>query len=172
MGRINLGTRPPRDRDEVLEIEAEDVGGTSMVASLLTTLASQHGNAYFWFVARARDPGPPRPAAVLTSATFPATRPSMDDPAAQGAWLAIQRERFDELHRQLVDQGWRPVGPGDPLVVGDLQARRHRPGHPARHRPMNRVSTRIAQLTRSAASRSQGVRMAGEEVSGWISPTR
>ena len=41
-----------------------------------------------------------------------AAGPSMDDPAAQGAWLAIQRERFDELHRQLVDQGWRPVGHG------------------------------------------------------------
>jgi hypothetical protein len=26
--------------------------------------------------------------------------------------LAVQRERFDELHRQLVDQGWRPVGHG------------------------------------------------------------
>jgi len=36
----------------------------------------------------------------------------MDDPAAQGAWSAIQRERFDELHRQLVDEGWRPVGHG------------------------------------------------------------
>jgi hypothetical protein len=55
-----------------------------MVASLLTTIASQHGNAYFRFVARVRNPGPHRPATVMTGATFPATRLSMDDPAAQG----------------------------------------------------------------------------------------
>jgi hypothetical protein len=46
------------DAEELLEIEAQDVGGTSMVASLLTTLASQHGNAYVRFVARLRNPGP------------------------------------------------------------------------------------------------------------------
>jgi hypothetical protein len=100
------------DAEELLEIEAEDVGGTSKVASQLATLASQHGNAYFRFVTRVRNPGPHRPATVMTGATFPATRPSMDDPAAQGAWLEIQRERFGEFHRQLVDQGWRPVGHG------------------------------------------------------------
>ena len=42
------------DQEERLEIEAEDMGGTSLAASLLTTVSSQHGNAYFRFVARAR----------------------------------------------------------------------------------------------------------------------
>lgn len=112
MGTKDLGARPPRDRDVILEIEAEDLGGSSMVASLLTTLASQHGNAYLRFAARLRNPDPQRPATVMTSPTFPATRPSMDHPAEQGAWLAIQRERFDELHRQLVEEGWRPIGRG------------------------------------------------------------
>jgi hypothetical protein len=31
---------------------------------------------------------------------------------AQGAWLDDQRQRFDELHRQLLEEGWRPAGHG------------------------------------------------------------
>ena len=49
-------------QEAVLEVEAEDVGGTSLVASLLTTLASQYGNGYFRFVGRPAAPtraGPP-----------------------------------------------------------------------------------------------------------------
>ena len=42
------------DQEDVLEVEAEDVGGTSLAASLVTTLSSQYGNGYFRFVARAR----------------------------------------------------------------------------------------------------------------------
>lgn len=46
------------DRKDVLEIEVEDFGGTSLAANLATTLASQYGNAYFRFVARARGADP------------------------------------------------------------------------------------------------------------------
>jgi hypothetical protein len=74
------------DQEEVLEIEAQDLGGTSLAASLLTTLSSQDGNGYFRFVARAR--------------------------SAQGAWLDDQRERLQELHQQLLTEGWRPAGHG------------------------------------------------------------
>jgi hypothetical protein len=42
------------DQEDVPEVEAEDVGGTSLVASLVTTLSSQYGNGYFRFVG----PGP------------------------------------------------------------------------------------------------------------------
>jgi hypothetical protein len=94
------------------EIEAEDVGGASLAASLLTTLSTQHGNAYFRFVARAHSADPRWPTYAQAGATFPTTRPSLDDVAAQGAWLETQRERFDELHRQLVQEGWRPAGRG------------------------------------------------------------
>ena len=38
-----------------------------------------------------------------------ATRPSLADVAAQGAWLETQRERFQELHQQLLVEGWRPA---------------------------------------------------------------
>jgi hypothetical protein len=100
------------DREEVLEIEAEDMGGTSLAASLLTTLAGQYGNAYFRFVARARSADPRWPTYAMAGATFPATRPSLDDVGAQGAWLETQRERFQELHQQLLAEGWQPAGHG------------------------------------------------------------
>jgi hypothetical protein len=70
------------DWEDVLEIEAQDVDGISPAASLLSTLSSQHGNGYFRFVAH------------------------------QGAWRETQRERFQELHRQLLAEGWRPAGHG------------------------------------------------------------
>jgi hypothetical protein len=100
------------DREEQLEIEAEDVGGVSLAASLVTILSSQYGNAYFRFIGRARSADPRWPTYAMAGATFPATRPSLDDVAAQGAWLETQRERFEELHRQLVREGWRPAGRG------------------------------------------------------------
>jgi hypothetical protein len=79
---------------------------------LLTTLSSQDGNGTFRFVARARSADPRWPTYAMAGATFPATRPSMDDVRAQGSWLEAQRERFQELHRQLLAEGWRPAGHG------------------------------------------------------------
>ena len=99
-------------QEDVLEIEAEDVGGLSLAASLLTTLSSQYGNGYFRFVARARSADLRWPTYAMAGATFPATRPSLEDVGAQGAWLDTQRERLDELHQQLVAEGWRPAGHG------------------------------------------------------------
>jgi hypothetical protein len=63
-------------------------------------------------VARARSADPRWPAYAMAGATFPATRPSLEDAGAQGAWLETQRERLDELHRQLVAEGWRLAGRG------------------------------------------------------------
>jgi hypothetical protein len=100
------------DQEEVLEVEAEDMGGTSLAASLVTTLSSQYGNAYFRFVARVRSADPRWPTYAMAGATFPATRPSLEDLGAQGAWLETQRERFQELHQQLLAEGWRPAGHG------------------------------------------------------------
>jgi|SRR5829696_3509299 len=99
-------------QEQVLEIEAEDVGGTSPIASLLTTVFSQYGTGTFRFVARPRGAGPWRPAHAVIGATFPGTRPSIEDVAAQGAWVDIQRERFQELHQELVREGWRPADHG------------------------------------------------------------
>ena len=100
------------DGEDVLEIEAQDVDGVSPAASLLSTLSSQYGNGYFRFVARARSADRRWPTYAMAGATFPVTRPSPEDVTAQGAWLETQRERFQELHRQLLAEGWRPAGHG------------------------------------------------------------
>jgi hypothetical protein len=78
----------------------------------LTTLSSRYGNGYFRFLARARSADPRWPTDAMAGATFPVTRPSPEDVAAQGAWLDTQRERFQELHQQLREEGWRPAGHG------------------------------------------------------------
>jgi hypothetical protein len=54
------------------------------------------------FVARTRSADPRWPTYAMAGATFPVTRPSPEDVAAQGAWLATQRERFQELQQQLL----------------------------------------------------------------------
>jgi hypothetical protein len=78
----------------------------------VVTLSSQYGNGYFRFVARAHSGDPRWPTYAMAGATFPGTRPSPADVGAQGAWLDDQRQRFDELHRQLLAEGWRPAGHG------------------------------------------------------------
>jgi hypothetical protein len=100
------------DQEDVLEVEAQDMGGTSLAASVLTTLSSQYGNGYFRFVARAHSADPRWPTYAMAGATFPGTRPSLEDVGAQGAWLDDQRKRFGELHQQLLAEGWRPAGHG------------------------------------------------------------
>jgi hypothetical protein len=54
------------DQEDGLEVEAEDVGGISLAASLVTTMSSQYGNAYFRFVARARSADPRWPTYAMT----------------------------------------------------------------------------------------------------------
>ena len=119
------------DQEDVLEIEAEDVGGISPLASLLTTVFSQYGTGTFRFVARPRGTGPGAPPDAVIGATFPGTRPSIDDVAAQGAWVDIQRERFQELHQQLLRDGWRPAGHG----AHWWSAIYHRPANDKEHTP-------------------------------------
>jgi hypothetical protein len=75
----------------------------------------------------------------MAGATFPATRPSMDDVRAQGSWLESQRGRFQELDRRArpggqgararaggcspaVRWGTHPSGT-DPVDVAELQGR-------------------------------------------------
>jgi hypothetical protein len=86
----------------------------ALAASLVTTLSSQYGNGYFRFVARARSAHLRWPSYAMAGATFPAARPSLEDVATQGAWLETQRERFQELHQQLLAlrAGGRPATGG------------------------------------------------------------
>ena len=99
-------------QEDVLEVEAEDVGGVSLAASLLTTLSSQYGNGYFRFVARARSADPRWPTYAMAGATSPGHPAVAGGRRSSGAWVQTQRERLEELHRQLVAEGWRPAGRG------------------------------------------------------------
>ena len=47
----------------------------------------------------------------MTGASFPAT--GLEDPDGKGAWATEQRARLEELHQQLLREGWRLVGRGD-----------------------------------------------------------
>ena len=64
---------------DVLEVEVEDVGGTSLVSSLLTTLGTQHGVAYHQFVGQARSGDARWPTYAVVGGTFLVMRASLDD---------------------------------------------------------------------------------------------
>jgi menaquinone-dependent protoporphyrinogen IX oxidase len=68
----------------------------------------------------------------MAGATFPATRPSLEDVGVQGAWLESQRDRFQECTGSCWPRGGgrRAMGP---MVVGDLPAAGPRLGYPARY---------------------------------------
>jgi hypothetical protein len=65
---------PLTEERDTLEIQLEDAGGTSAVASLLSTLGSQLGNAYYRFVGRAHSADPRWPTYAILGKTFPAPR--------------------------------------------------------------------------------------------------
>jgi hypothetical protein len=102
---------PVTDQEDELEIEAEDLGSTSLPARLLTTVFTQYGTPYYRFVGRARSADPRWPTYQVTGASFPAT--GLDDPSGKGAWAEEQRARLDELHQQLLREGWRLAGRGE-----------------------------------------------------------
>jgi hypothetical protein len=118
------------DQEDVLEIQAEDVGGISLAASLLTTLSSQYGNGYFRFVARARSADPRWPTYAMAGATFPALgrRWRMWPPRALG-W------RPSGNGSTSCTSGWSPRVGGrramGPIVVGHLPTTGPGLGHPA-----------------------------------------
>jgi hypothetical protein len=102
---------PVTDQEDELEIEAEDLASTSLPARLWTTLLTQYGTGYYRFVGRARSADPRWPTYQVTGASFPAT--GLEDPSGKGAWATEQRARLDELHQQLLREGWRSAGRGD-----------------------------------------------------------
>jgi hypothetical protein len=102
---------PVTDKQDELEVEVEDLGATSLPARLLTSLVTQYGTSYFRFVGRARSADSRWPTYRAIGASFPAT--GLDDPSGKGAWAEEQRGRLEELHQQLLREGWRPAGHGD-----------------------------------------------------------
>ena len=102
---------PVTDQEDELEIEVEDIGATSLPARLWTTLVTQYGTRYCRFVGQARSADARWPTYRATGASFPAT--GLEDPSGKGAWATEQRGRLEELHQQLLREGWRLVGRGD-----------------------------------------------------------
>jgi hypothetical protein len=80
-------------------------------ARLWTTLVTQYGTGYYRFVGRARSADRRWPTYQVTGASFPAT--GLEDPSGKRARAGEQRARLEELHQQLLREGWRPVGRGD-----------------------------------------------------------
>jgi hypothetical protein len=89
-----------------LQIELEDVGGTSWWKSLLATRSSQYGNAYPRFVGRVD--GEVR----YTSSTFPVPR-TFGTLIPQEEWAPEMRQALEELRRDLDRDGWVRVGRGE-----------------------------------------------------------
>jgi hypothetical protein len=97
---------------DVLETGVEDVGGTSLISSLLTTLGTQHGVAYYRFVGQAHSGDARWPTYRVVGGTFPVMNTSLDDLQAHGAWVTTIQEQLGELRQRLAAEGWRPAGTG------------------------------------------------------------
>jgi hypothetical protein len=88
-----------------LQIELEDLAGTSWWAGELATLASQSGNAYLRFV------GVVDGHRQYRSATFPAPR-TLGTPPPQEAWTPGMTKGLQDLRREIENEGWLEAGQG------------------------------------------------------------
>jgi hypothetical protein len=101
------------DRDDVLEIEVEDVAGRSLLSSLVTTLVNQNGAGYYRFVGRARSADQRWPTYSIPGGTFALVRQLPDDLEVNGPRSGDAVDRLAEMRRQLAGEGWRPAGRGE-----------------------------------------------------------
>jgi hypothetical protein len=86
-----------------LQIELEDMAGTSWWTGVLATLASQSGNAYMRFVGRVD--GHRR----YKSATFPAPR-TLGTLPPEEAWAPGMTKSLQDLRREIENDGWVKAG--------------------------------------------------------------
>ncbi len=96
-----------------LTIEVEDVGHTSLLGSVLTTLSGQYGTQASRFVARSTDDG--ASVVVATSGSFPVVPLALmegEDAAPDGGWPDEARAALDELDATLVADGWHRTDAG------------------------------------------------------------
>ncbi len=91
---------------ESLEMQLEDVSGTSWWASLLTTLTGQSDVAQMRFVGRVADERRYR------SATFPVPR-SFGTVAPQEKWAPGLTAALAEVRHEIEDDGWVPTVVGN-----------------------------------------------------------
>ncbi|MGS0685542.1 hypothetical protein ACVBEQ_10415 [Nakamurella sp. GG22] len=99
--------------EDTLEIELEDVGDTSWVSSVLTTLSSQSGSATYRFVGVASSDDPRWPTYRIAGGTFVSPRSFKDDLPPQEQWARGMTKSLQELREELLDEGWTISGHGD-----------------------------------------------------------
>jgi hypothetical protein len=90
---------------ESVQIELEDIGGTSWWASILTTLASQYGNTQLRFVCRVNGKH------LYKSSAFPCPRNYGRVPP-QEAWAPGMTQSLQGLCRELEGDGWARASQG------------------------------------------------------------
>ncbi|WP_139003369.1 hypothetical protein [Arthrobacter crystallopoietes] len=90
---------------QTLQIELEDTGGTSWWAGVLTTLASQTGNAYLRFVGRTEGK------TLYQSDTFPSARSSPTTPPRED-WAPGMTGSLEQLINDIEQDGWVRTGRG------------------------------------------------------------
>ena len=106
-----LRTTLPVDR---LTIELEDVGHTSRLRSIITTLTGPFGTQAYEFVGRARSDDPRWLSYTVSSAAFPvAPGANLDHLGSRDAWADEISQAFRELEETLAEEGWRLVETGD-----------------------------------------------------------
>ena len=86
-----------------LQIELEDMAGTSWWKGVLATIGSQSGNAYMRFVGSVD--GHRR----YTSATFPAPR-TLGTLPPEEAWAPGMTKSLQDLRREIENDGWVKAG--------------------------------------------------------------
>jgi hypothetical protein len=102
---LSVNQGPQEEAMATLQIELEDMAGTSRWAGVLATLTSQSGNAYLRFVGRVD--GHRR----YEGATFPAPRTLGTQPP-QEAWAPGMTKRLQDLRREIEHDGWVETGRG------------------------------------------------------------
>lgn len=100
---------------DMLEIDVEDYGHTSMLRSVATTLTGQHGTQSYRFVARGRGADPRWPELTIPSGTFPVQplQLPIENVGPNDAWGDEMRARLAELDQTLRAEGWQPAGRGE-----------------------------------------------------------
>jgi hypothetical protein len=88
-----------------LQIELEDMAGTSRWASVLATLASQSGNAYLRFVGRVDGHRHYKGATISAPRTLGTLPP-------QEAWAPGMTKSLQDLRREIEHDGWVEARPG------------------------------------------------------------
>jgi hypothetical protein len=103
------------DDEDTLEIELEDAGHTSMLASIVTTLTGgQQGTQVGRFVGRAHSGDPRFGDFTVPSGTFPVQpgQRSLDRLRRDGPWADEVTGQLEQLELTLTEHGWRPAGRG------------------------------------------------------------